>query len=891
MMRRTILAIAILGSPLGAFAAEPSKADPASIEFFESKVRPLLAEHCHGCHGPKKQQAGLRLDTSTGMKQGSDSGPVVLPGDPMKSVLMRSVRREGDAPMPPKAPLPAEAVNVLTQWVKTGAVFPEDRIATPSGPDPKKHWAFQPVRDPALPTVKGEAPSPVDRFVLAKLEDKGATYALAADKRTLLRRVTFDLIGLPPTAEELAGFEADRSPQAFAKVVDRLLASPRYGERWARHWLDIARYADTKGYVFREDRNYPFAYTYRDYVIRAFNDDKPYDRFLLEQIAADRLDLKDKTSLAAMGFLTVGRRFLNNVHDVIDDRLDTIGRGLQGLTIGCARCHDHKFDPIPSRDYYSLYGILRSSMEPKELPLIGEASKVPEAKAFLAEFAMKQQALDDLIETRRMAEVKRLQSPEVAAAYLGVDFEVRAKNGDAQALLRSRELNSIIFTRWRNHISEELKAKPSIFATLAALAAIPEKDFLAKLEPTLTQGIGRFDAETVKAIQAEKPKTFKESLTVLAKLLATSPTGSALAKAYAAGGPTDLSTDDFEKIRNRADRDAITDAAAKLDKFMASSPYAPPRAMVMQDGDPFPSYVFLRGSPDNHGPPAPKQFLEILSGPDRKPFTDGSGRLELARAIASADNPLTARVWANRVWAYHFGEGLVRTPSDFGVRTELPTHPELLDWLAKRLVDSGWSTKSLHRAILLSRAYQQSSTGPLADPENRLLSRQNRQRLDFESLRDSMLAVSGQLDPTMGGRPVDLFKAPLPKRRSVYAFIDRQNVPGTFRVFDVASTDQHSPQRYQTTVPQQALFLMNSPFATEQAKALIAQPVFRNGKGTEHKIDRLYRILFTRKPTPDERSVAKEFLAGAGAEPHAIFGPWEQLAQVLLLSNEFAFVD
>jgi hypothetical protein len=541
--------------------------------------------------------------------------------------------------------------------------------------------------------------------------------------------------------------------------VDRLLASPHYGERWGRHWLDVARYADTKGYVFTEERRYAYAYTYRDYVIRAFNDDLPYDQFVLQQLAADRLPLgEDKRPLAAMGFLTLGRRFLNNVHDIIDDRIDVVTRGLLGLTVACARCHDHKFDPISTRDYYALYGVFASSVEPKDLPLIGAPERTPEYLAFEKELQAREAAVD----------------------------------------------------RYREENKEEL---------------------------------------------AKKNRKFRDGLRALQK---------------------------------------------KVDQWKASNPAAPPRAMVLQDApNPRNAAVLIRGNPNNRGPVVPRQVPEVLAGAKRQPFTDGSGRLELARAIASPDNPLTARVLVNRVWLNHFGAGLVRTPSDFGLRSEPPTHPALLDYLAARFVGDGWSLKKLHRLILLSKAYQQGSAdharGLQVDPENRLLWKMNRRRLDFEALRDALLAVSGKLDLKMSGPPVDLLTTPFSGRRTVYGFIDRQNLPGLFRTFDFASPDASSPQRYQTTVPQQALFLMNSPFVLEQAQLLTRRPEVADQAEAEARIVQLYRRVYGRAPEREEVALGQRFVqeaermpAPAGAQA---LGAWERYTQVLLLANEFCFVD
>jgi hypothetical protein len=691
--------------------------------------------------------------------------------------MVRAVRREGERPMPPKQPLPANAVAVLTEWVKAGAHYPVGARETRVGPDAAKtHWAFRPVQDPPVPSTKTPAANPIDRFLLAKLEERGLIFSPPADKRTLIRRAYFDLIGLPPTYVEVEAFVADQSPNAYEKLIDKILASPLYGERWGRHWLDLARYSDSKGYVFTEERKYPFAYTYRDYVIRSFNEDKPYDRFVVEQIAADKLPQgEDKSPLAALGFLTLGRRFSNNVHDIIDDRIDVVTRGLMGLTVSCARCHDHKYDPVPIADYYSLYGVFASTVEPKDLPLIGKVKRSKEHDEFVAELAKREKALADF------------RSKRIAAKT----------------------------------------------AALGGLA-----------------GPG--------AAVVRRP----------------------------------------ERLLNRADRNESNKLQKEIDQLKANSPVAPPRAMAVADApQPTEPVVFLRGNPNNRGPTTPRQMPAVIAGPNRKPFTDGSGRLELANAIVTSDNPLTARVFVNRVWMHHFGSPLVRTPSDFGTRSEPPTHPELLDWLATRFVEDGWSVKRLHKRMMLSAAYQQSGDAQLeliqADPENRLLGRASRKRADFEYLRDGILAVSGKLDRTLYGRSVDLFARPYTTRRSVYAFVDRQNLPGTLRAFDFPSPDLHSPQRPVTTVPQQALFLMNSPFVAEQAKAVTARREVAWAFTADERAKRIYRVVLGRDPSADEAKLANEFVTTARKSKSTAgqLGPWELFAQVLLLSNEFAFVD
>lgn len=745
-MRLPIFSAVALGTALGSAQA----ISPQETEFFEKQVRPVLAEHCYNCHGEKKQKAELRLDSRAAILKGSDVGPVVVVGKPEESSLIKSIRHEGDSKMPEKEDkLSDDKIAALTEWVRMGMPWPEGDAnkLTAQQEAAAKHWSFQPIRKPELPTVRDDkhwGTSSIDRFVLAKLEAAGVEPAPQADRHTLIRRASFDLIGLPPTAEEIEAFEKDTAPDAFARVVDRLLASPRYGERWGRYWLDVARYADTKGYVFQEERRYPYSYTYRDWVIRALNEDLPYDQFIIQQLAADQVASKDDPRpLAAMGFLTLGRRFLNNQNDIIDDRLDVVGRGLMGLTIACARCHDHKFDPIPQKDYYALHGVFASSPEPKELPALPDSRDAETKAAYDAEFGKLQSKVNEYLEQKQ------------AQKTVGLS------------------------------------------AALGSLIVLP-------IEVT-------------------------------------------------------------ERYIDREERDQLRNLRNKIEGLNAG-PLAPPRAMVLNDSpNPVNPRVFIRGNPGRPGDPVPRRFLTVLSGGDPKPFKNGSGRLELAQAIASKDNPLTARVLVNRVWMYHFGKGLVRTPGDFGVKGEAPTHPELLDWLASGFIEQGWSLKKLHRTIMLSSAYQQSSDltdkAAHADPENRLISRMNRKRLDFEAMRDSLLCVAGQLDTTMGGQAVELTKAPFAKRRAVYGFIDRQNLPGTFRTFDFASPDTTSPQRYSTTVPQQALFMLNSPFVIEQARKVAAKDEFKGDQSpSEWQVQALYEQVLARHAESSEIDAGLRFL-------------------------------
>ena len=833
--------------------AKPAPVDQEGLEFFEKKIRPILADHCYSCHSAdaKKLKAGLRLDTREGTLKGGESGAAsVVPGDPDHSLLLKAIRagKDDELRMPPKGErLAPEVVADFQAWIRRGA--PDPRASGDSRglnlAKARQHWAFQPPKESPLPAVKQKdwVRNPIDAFVLAKLESSGMRPSAPADRRTLIRRASFDLIGLPPTIEEIEAFVKDPAPDAWERLIDRLLASPRYGERWARHWLDVARYSDTKGYVFQEERRYPYSYTYRDWVIRALNEDLPYDQFLVQQIAADRLKLgEDKSALAAMGFLTLGRRFLNRLPDIIDDRLDVLCRGTMGLTVACARCHDHKFDPIPTKDYYSLYGVFASSIEPKDLPLLGIGQKTPANLAYETEVATLQGEVAKYREERHAKILASLQQPKTIADYLMAAHEAKSLKGDEslRSLAQKKDLLAPMIERWKAYLE---KTKDPLFAPWREKPGRESADRLA--------------AELVKSELLKAPD---------------SPTMVALA--------------DVEKFYNRADRDKQRQLENKVDALKATHPGAPQRAMAMEDGPIQEPHVFVRGNPNNVGEKVPRQFLEILSPEKREPFKDGSGRLELARMIASKDNPLTARVIANRVWGFHFGGAIVRTPSDFGYRSDPPTHPELLDWLAIRFVQDGWSLKKLHKLILCSAAWQQKSDDVAAykekDPDNRLVWKCSRQRLDFEAMRDSFLAVSGQLDLAMGGRSVPLSDNPtskqrqqaetivntvgdptqetFAKRRSVYLYIDRQNLPGTFRNFDFASPDTHSPQRYSTTVPQQALFLMNSPFITEQVGALVKRPEIDGEREMDGRIRKLYRLLYGREAAAEELEVGRKFL-------------------------------
>jgi hypothetical protein len=872
-MRFSFAAIAtiLLGTTLQAQqGAPPLSAE--QVEFFEKKIRPIFVERCYKCHSAaaEKVKGGLLLDSREGLLKGGDSGPAIVPGEPEKSVLIKALRQTDELRMPMKEKLPDDQIADFVAWVKMGA--PDPRItssapaaahpAAPSLAEARKFWAFQPPRETLPPIVRAAwCRTPIDNFILAKLEEKKMAPAPEADKRTLLRRVTLDLTGLPPSPEEAESFQKDEAPDAFEKAVDRLLASPRYGERWGRHWLDVARYADTKEWVVDEERRLPYPYTYRDWVIKAINDDVPYDRFLTLQIAADRVVKgDDKSDLAALGFLTVGRSFLNRQPDIIDDRIDVISRGLLGLTVTCARCHDHKYDPIPTKDYYSLYGVLASSGVPKELPLLGAPRMSPEYAAYLKELGARDAEISKFKEMRRVEISATFRTAAQISAYLLAAHESKGKP-DEEA--KAAGLNAAILKRW----IVWLATNPPDLAVWRAFATGPVEELSEHLS----------GAPSALALAfAEPPGSLREAADRYGRILTEDAFKPLLT---AAEFPSSIPIAEIDGFLTGDDRGKLKGLRRKVEELHHHAG-APPRAMTLEESaTPHAPRVFVRGNPGLPGDEVPRQFLAILSPDDRKPYKDG-GRLELAKAIASAENPLTARVFVNRVWTQHFGAGLVRTPSNFGVRGDAPTHPELLDWLARAFVADGWSMKRLHRMIVLSSAYRQSTRDHpeyrKADPLNLLLWHQNRRRLDLESMRDSLLAVSGTLDLTMGGRSVELSTAPFSARRTVYGHIDRLNLSNLYKTFDFAIPDMHSPQRFVTTIPQQALFMMNSPFIMEQAGLLAGQSDVQREDKPEKRVQAIYRRVLGRNATAKEIALGVTYVQSASSAPAVTRAPaWQ----------------
>ena len=730
------------------------------------------------------------------------------------------------------------------------------------------HWAFQPVQRQEPPQVKNShwARRELDAFVLARLEIAGLQPAPPADRRTLLRRASLDLTGLPPTPAAMAAFLADSSPDAFEQTIGQLLATPAYGERQARLWLDVARYSDSKGYVYaREERFFVHSWAYRDWVVRAFNENLPWDRFLKLQIAADQLVPEGSPDLAAMGFLTGGRRFIGVTHDIIDDRIDVVTRGAMALTVQCARCHDHKFDPIPTSDYYSLYGIFHNGCDQ-----LVRLDATPRNDEFETGLAGRQKSFDEKLASREMEAATRLRGR--AGDYLAAQLELqRYPEEGFDQLLEESDIIPASVRRWRDFLRQSEMSFHPILAPWHVLSRLEPENFPQNVEKALTILRQEHAADLNPAVAAAfttPPVSIQEVATRYDVLFraALVEGGDALIKAFLFDekGPCAVPRAPLASIELFFPTNHVEELwklQSEIHRWLIQRAEAPPYALIMKDLPPAPlPRVFRRGNPGQAMEEVPRQFPKVIAGPQRKPFTRGSGRRELAEALTAPENPLTARVAVNRIWQQHFGKGLVRTVSDFGLRSEPPSHPELLDWLAAEFMASGWDVKALHRTIMLSATWQQASRpAPPSDPENRLLSSQNRRRLDLEQFRDAMLAVSGDLETTMGGKASELF-APHNKRRSLYGVIDRQFLPGTFRTFDFACPDILVGERHQTTVPQQSLFLLNNSFAADRARSL--------SKSCEdtppaEAIPRLFQAIFQRPPTGREHALASQYLADA----------------------------
>jgi mono/diheme cytochrome c family protein len=850
------------------FSADPP---PKNNDAFEMRVRPLLVKACYSCH-TDAGMGGLQLDSREHMLKGGKSGASVVPGNPDGSPLIQAVRYTAKRKMPPTGKLSDEEIATLESWVTAGAVWPENlkpAAAPKSAPyvitaERRNFWAFRPVADHPVPAVKDQkwARTEIDRFILAKLEANSLQPAAAANKRTLIRRATFDLTGLPPSPEEVDAFEKDRSPNAFAKVVDRLLASPQYGERWGRYWLDIARYSDDKLNSTMEEP-YPNAFRYRDWVIQAFNSDMPYDTFVKAQIAGDLMPDPDKYR-AGLGFYALSPEFQ-------DDRVDATTRGFLALTVACAQCHDHKFDPIPTRDYYSLLGILSNTklsetpLAPKDVVEVYQAAK------------KKVDAQDKKLKDYLAAQAGQLS--EIMAAQTAHYMLAAAGAGPKD------NLDPETLTKWVNYLKTPEKEHPYLKPWFAA----------GKDPANLAKAADDFQAFLLKVNAEKKVVDDKNHIT-----LGLDPSRKDLSSANLVSLERDkfvLWEDFFSEQRG-----ILYYKDGKIDRFLsgewknhlaalrtdlaAFKKDLPPQYPFLQTIEDLPKWreqrVWLRGSRDNPGDPAPPHFLQILSAGDPAEYKN-KPRLELAEGIASPTNPLTARVIVNRIWQHHLGQGMVRTPSNFGLQGDTPSHPELLDYLASRFMKEGWSMKKLHREIMLSSVYalsaESSEKNFERDPENRMLWRFNRRRLDAEGLRDSLLLVSGKLDPKPGGAPVKF--SPDNYRRTAYGFVSRKKLDAILSLFDFPNPNSLSEQRIETNVPLQRLFFLNSDFIAAQSKALAAR---LGDDPNSARIDKAYELLFQRKPTAEEKKLGLQYLEETK-------DAWPQYAQVLLSSNEFSFVN
>ena len=841
--------------------ATHARAEDPALDFFEAEIRPILVDKCSGCHGPEKQEAELRIDLRESILSGGDSGAAIVPGNAANSLLVQAIRHQDGLEMPPKEVLSQRAIEALEHWIDMGAPWPASRESlTVSTMKPseqaKEHWAFQPVQRPTVPIVadeRGWIQNPIDAFTLEKLINNGLTPSPAADKRSLLRRVSYSLMGLPPSPEDVQQFLDDDSTTAYADLVERLLASPQYGEHWARHWLDVARYSDTKGYVYaREERFWVHAWSYRDWVARAFNEDLPYDRFLLLQLAADQIEDRSPGDLAAMGFLTLGRRFLGVERDIIDDRIDVVCRGTMGLTVACARCHDHKYDPIPTADYYSLYGVFDSSVE-RLVPLADSlGNETLGDDAFEAELKKRQDALQARLVAARQESADRVRARVADYLFAQSELDKYPANGFDQ-VFQADDILPAFVRRWQRFLREAKRTNEPVFVAWQAYADLPAAEFTTAAI-AVTQQLQQNESipTAIRRAFETSPQSFRdvcdrygavfsqvnEQLKSQAEdpqqLSASEP--ELIAVLHGPQAPCQVPDGPVVLAETYFDSGVLTDLwkhQGEVDRWIINAPQPAPHALTLVDqAQSIEPRVFVRGNPLVLGADVPRQFLAVLSEADRRPFEHGSGRYELAQDIIDPHNPLTARVIVNRVWTAHFGQGLVTTPSDFGTRAAAPSHPELLDWLADSFIAQGWSLKELQRWIVLSSTFQQSSLGPAdaavlsmatqLDPDNRLLWRMNPRRLTFEEFRDSLISAASQLDASVGGRPTDLFAAPFPLRRTLYGLVDRQFLPGTLRMFDFANPDLHVPQRSETTVPGQALFFLNHPLLLDRARALAA---------------------------------------------------------------------
>jgi hypothetical protein len=929
---------------LSCFALAPLRgADPTpeQIEFFEKNVRPVLAGKCYGCHNSKMKTplGGLRLDTRAGVLQGGDSGKAIIPGDAAASRLVQAISYTQALKMPPSGKLPDDEIQKLSKWIELGA--PDPRSDEPAaGPvkkgydfsESRRFWAFQPVRNAPVPKVRNQAwvRTSVDAFLLAKLEAQGLQPARPADRRTLLRRITFDLTGLPPTPAEIEAFLQDKTPDAYTKVVDRLLASPQYGERWARHWLDLVRYAETNGHEYDNDKHEPWRY--RDYVIRAFNEDVPYDQFVREHIAGDLLARKRMRKDGGAWESPIGttsfwfNEVLNSATDSeksraddVDNQIDVAAKSFLGLTVACARCHDHKFDPIPTADYYALAGVFHST-ELREAVVDS-----PERTQKIADLSRRILAIDQEMDTLRpnaaapMATSYRPQD-KVFEQFDGSSFGTWTAQGAAfgtgpvRGAADSRSAGSDVFAGTLTSAKFRTGKELFLHVRIGGTKADPKLKERGPLRFTIVADGYKGQHIVPEGDGVSKWKTlrltFERERICYFEIVDRSRDGhivvDEIAFSDSAEPPATPVTPPVEEnplSATAAEMLARLNAAKReLESQVPPSEFA----MVAEDRDPHNVRLHIRGSHKNLGEEVPRRFLQVIAGEQQPPVQQGSGRLAIAEWMASPKNPLTARVMVNRIWKHHFGNGLVRSVDNFGKMGEAPSHPELLDHLAFAFVESGWSLKAMHRMLVLSNAYQMESSPSEAagkiDPTNRLLQHMPVLRLEGEAIRDAILAVSGSLNPQMfgpsvpphisayqdgRGKPVS---GPLDGdgRRSIYVQVRRNFMTPLFTAFDYPTPISTIGARTASTVPSQALLMMNNEFIAGQA-AKWATAIVSSSPDATQRVNRMYESAFARPATKEEVASLIAFADSQKSRPEVAV--WTDIAHVLFNSAEFIYVQ
>lgn len=967
-MNRLQLILASVSLILGqvVFASDPvqpNAADPKGLAFFEARIRPILVQHCFSCHSNEaaaqnRLSGGLFLDSREGWTKGGDSGPAIVPGKPDASLLLKSILYDGDINMPPKGKLPAAAIRDISQWIRMGAPDPrkgaqptkkQTGLSIEAG---KSFWSYRPIVRPKVPTPQNSswAHNDIDRFILNGLEAKGLKPAPDAEKQTLIRRIYFDLTGLPPSPEAIQNFVRDTDPKAYEKLVDKLMASPAFAERWTRHWLDISRYADSvtlRGLVYHE------AWRYRDYVMESIQSDIPLNQIIREQIAGDLLpaanDAERTRNMVATTYLALGNSNLEEQDkqqlrmDVVDEMLDVIGKGLLGQTLTCARCHDHKFDPIPTSDYYALAGILRNAKALEEdnvskwvevpLPMKPELAK---AIALHDAEVLKLQQKIQLLKGTTSTKTKKDQGiiPPGSLPGILVDDGMAKKVGMWQHSTFSGNYIGSGYVHDQN--SEKGKKTLTFSPDLPAngvyevrLAYSPGSSrsksvsvtvFSAGGEKTLQIDMtkpGPIDGRFISLGEHRFEKTGQSYVLLTNEATTGHVTADAVQFLPLEGGPPNKETTPPAKPTSQDGANlqegslnkesTLKDLEKDLRKLKSIAPKRPKTMSVVEEKKIEDARIHIRGLVSNPGPLVPRGVLQVAQAGPMNPYPkDQSGRVQLADWIVARTNPLTPRVMSNRIWTWLMGQGIVHTVDNFGTTGDPPTHPELLDFLALEFLDQGWSLKPIVRQIVLSRTYRLSSdaTESLArmDPENRLWGRAQRKRLDAEEIRDAMLVIAGNLDPQTGG-PIfpetlaaDYGFASDSTRRSIYLPAFRNALPEIFEVFDFADTSMVTGKRTETTIAPQALFMLNSPFPAKQSFLAAKRDLADCPTSTTtEQIQKVYTKTLGRNPTPRELAIAERFLTKAKTNsdptPDKSLRGLEALYHALFASADFRMLN